>query len=170
MVRTAHFHCWGSLVWGRGSWKLRGVDKNRSYKISVTRGVMYNMISMINTDVCYIRKLREYIPRVILITNKNVFSISLMLYLWLPMWFSGKECVCQGRRCGFDSWVRKIPWRRKWQPTPVFSPGTSHGQGSLRGYRPWGRKESQQRLNSNNNVDRWWMFTKLIVVTISWCL
>ena len=34
-------------------------------------------------------------------------------------------------RCGFDPWVRKIPWRRKWQPIPVFLPGESHGQRSL---------------------------------------
>jgi len=40
----------------------------------------------------------------------------------------------QCRRPGFDSWVRKIPWRRKWQPTPVFLPGESHGQRSLIGY------------------------------------
>ena len=38
----------------------------------------------------------------------------------------------------FDPWVRKIPWRRKWQPTPVFLPGKSHGQRSLGGYSPWG--------------------------------
>ena len=37
---------------------------------------------------------------------------------------------------GFDPWVRKIPWRRKWQPTPVFLPGESHGQRSLVGYSP----------------------------------
>ena len=43
---------------------------------------------------------------------------------------------------GFDPWVGKIPWRRKWQPTPVFLPGESHGQRSLVGYSPWGRKES----------------------------
>ena len=43
---------------------------------------------------------------------------------------------------GFDPWVRKIPWRRKWQPTPVFLPGESHGQRSLAGCSPWGRKES----------------------------
>ena len=36
----------------------------------------------------------------------------------------------------------KIPWRRKWQPTPVFLPGKSHGQRSLAGYSPWGRKET----------------------------
>ena len=46
------------------------------------------------------------------------------------------------RRCGLDPWVRKIPWRRKWQPTPVFSPGKSQGRRSLVDYSPWGRKES----------------------------
>ena len=37
----------------------------------------------------------------------------------------------------FDSWVRKIPWRRKWQPTQIFLPGESHEQRSLVGYSPW---------------------------------
>ena len=46
------------------------------------------------------------------------------------------------RRCGFDPWVGKIPWKRAWQPTPVFLPGKSHGQRSLAGYSPWGHKES----------------------------
>ena len=45
------------------------------------------------------------------------------------------------RRCGFDPWVGKTPWRRKWQPAPVFLPGKSHGQRKLVGYRPWGHKE-----------------------------
>ena len=48
----------------------------------------------------------------------------------------------QCRRHRFDSWVGKIPWRRKWQPTLVFLPGKSHRQRSLAGYSPWGRKES----------------------------
>ena len=51
----------------------------------------------------------------------------------------------QCRRLRFDSWVRKIPWRRKWQPTPVLLPGESHGQRSLAGYSPWGHK-SRTRL------------------------
>ena len=42
---------------------------------------------------------------------------------------------------GFDPWVGKIPWGRKWQPTPVFLPGESHGQRSLAGYSPKGCKE-----------------------------
>ena len=61
--------------------------------------------------------------------------------LQLPRWCSGKESTCQCRRCGFDPWVGKIPWRRKWQPTPVFLPGESHGQRSLGGYNPQGLKE-----------------------------
>ena len=49
-----------------------------------------------------------------------------------------------GRRSrGFDPWVGKISWRRKWQPTP-FLPGKSHGQRSLASYSPWGRKESNR--------------------------
>ena len=45
----------------------------------------------------------------------------------LPRWFSANESACSCRRLGFDPWVRKIPWRRKWQSTPVFLPGKSHG-------------------------------------------
>ena len=40
-------------------------------------------------------------------------------------------------------WVRKIPCRRAWQPSPVFLPGDSHGQRNLMGYSPWDRKESE---------------------------
>ena len=46
--------------------------------------------------------------------------------------------LTQIERLGFDSWVGKILWRRKWQPTPVFFPGKSHGQRSLEFYRLWG--------------------------------
>ena len=45
-------------------------------------------------------------------------------------------------RCRFSSWVRKIPWRRKWQPTLAFMPREPHGRRSLAGYSPWGQKES----------------------------
>ena len=63
----------------------------------------------------------------------------------IPKWCSGKEPTCQCRRCkrhGLDPWVRKIPWRRKWQPTPVFLPRKFQGQRSLAGYSPWGPNES----------------------------
>ena len=49
----------------------------------------------------------------------------------------GKESACN---VGFYPWVRRIPWRRKWQPTPIFLPGKSHGQRSLAGNSSWGRK------------------------------
>ena len=49
-------------------------------------------------------------------------------------WLSGKEFTCQCRRHGFSSQVRKIPWRRKWQPTLVFLPGEFHGLRSLVAY------------------------------------
>ena len=47
----------------------------------------------------------------------------------------------QCRRPRFDPWVGKMPWRRKWQPTPVFLPGEFHGRGSLVVYGPWGHNE-----------------------------
>ena len=52
----------------------------------------------------------------------------------LPKWRSGKESTCQCRRHRLNPWVKKIPWRRKWQPTPVFLLGKFHGQRSLTGY------------------------------------
>ena len=60
--------------------------------------------------------------------------------LGFPRWLSSKEPACECKRRGFDPWVRKIPWRRKWQLTPVFLPGKSHGQRSLAGYSPRGCK------------------------------
>ena len=63
----------------------------------------------------------------------------------IPRWCSGKVSTCQcrrHRRCGFDPWVRKVLWRRKWQPTPVFLPGKFHGQKNLVVYSPRGHKES----------------------------
>ena len=68
-----------------------------------------------------------------------------------PRWFSGKESTCQCRRFrrqGFNPWVRKIPWSRKWHPTLVFLLEKSHGQRSLAGYSPSGRKESDKTEHS----------------------
>jgi len=59
----------------------------------------------------------------------------------LPWWLSNKESACSCRRHGFEPWVGKILWRRKWQLTPVFLPGKSHGQSSPVGYSPWSCKE-----------------------------
>ena len=64
-------------------------------------------------------------------------------------WPSGKESAClykRHKRHGFDPWVGKIPWRRKWQSAPVFLSGKSHRQRSLASYSPWGCKRVRHDL------------------------
>ena len=65
----------------------------------------------------------------------------------LPRCLSDKESICQGRRCGLSPWVGKIPWRRKWQHTPVFLPGEPRGQRSLAGYIVHGVAKSWTQLS-----------------------
>ena len=65
------------------------------------------------------------------------YHVLILFKLSLPWWLSGKECACQCKRCSFNPWVWKIPWRREWLPTPVLLPGKSHGQRSMAGYSPW---------------------------------
>ena len=76
-----------------------------------------------------------------------------ILAFWLSQrpWFSGKESACQHRRCRFNPWVRKTPWRRKWEPTPVFLPGEFHGQWGLADYSPWGHKRIGHDLGSKQH-------------------
>ena len=65
--------------------------------------------------------------------------------LELPRWFSGKESASQcrsHRRHWLNPGVRRVPWRREWQPTLVFLPGECHRQRSLACYDSWGCKES----------------------------
>ena len=64
----------------------------------------------------------------------------------LPRWLSGKESTCQCGRRRFDPWVRKIPWSRKWQPTPALLLGKSHGQRSVVSYNPQGHKTVRHNL------------------------
>ena len=80
----------------------------------------------------------------ILLSNMIIYIFYLKCFsgglLW---WLSDKESVCQYRRLRrhrFDTWVGKIPWRRKWQLTVVFLCGKFCGQSSLAGYSPWGLK------------------------------
>ena len=83
----------------------------------------------------------------------SIFSewrVFLLPGCWRLLWeqrshfscLSGFSVCLQCRRPGFDPWIGKIPWRRKWQSTPVLLLGKSHGQRSLVGYSPWGHKES----------------------------
>ena len=75
----------------------------------------------------------------------NIFRALLYIVRGFAGRLSGKESACQCRRCrrlGFYPWVRKIPQRMKWQPTPVSLPEKFPGQRSLAGYSLWGHKES----------------------------
>ena len=74
--------------------------------------------------------------------NQDSMSPSVCVYIYVhvmyipgpPWWLSSKESAYQYKRHRFSSWVRKIPWRRKWQPASVFLPGKSHEQRSLADY------------------------------------
>ena len=59
-----------------------------------------------------------------------------------PLWLSGQRVCLQCRGTVFDPWLGKIPWRRKWHPTPASLPGEFRGQRSRVAYSPWGHKES----------------------------
>ena len=72
--------------------------------------------------------------------------------MWASQVAHGKESACQSRRHRFNPWVRKIPWRRKWQPTPVFLPGKFHGQRSLVFYSPWDRKRVRLNLATKTTI------------------
>ena len=67
-----------------------------------------------------------------------------------------KESACNSGDTGFNPRVRKIPWRRDWQPTPVFLPGEFHGQRSLVGYSSWGHKEvdTTEQVTHTENMKR----------------
>ena len=75
----------------------------------------------------------------IIIYKKYIYMLYIYIYILVmgfPCGSSGKEPVFQCRkhkRPGFDPWVREMPWRRAWQPTPAFLPRESHGQRRLVG-------------------------------------
>ena len=67
----------------------------------------------------------------------TAFNALPLIYQGIPGGSDGKD----SRRPRFNPWVGKIPWRRKWQPTPALLPGEFHGQRNLVGYGPWDCKE-----------------------------
>ena len=75
--------------------------------------------------------------------HKAVMTVNSSVF-FKDLWFHPYLGLLQCRRPGFNPWVGKISWRRKWQPTAEFLPGKSHGQRNLVGYSPWGHKESDR--------------------------
>ena len=108
----------------------------------------------------------HFLKRPIIFPSKIRCPISLRCYFCYDYYYKTpqmelvvKNCQCRRpKRHSFSPWVGRIPWRRKWQPTPVFLPGKSHGQKSLAGYSPWGCKrvgwnlvtKQQQRFFKKN--------------------
>ena len=68
--------------------------------------------------------------------------VCVYVYIWVSLVTQKVKNVCAMREIWINPWVGKIPWRRTWQPNPVFLPGEFHAQRSLVGYSPWGHKES----------------------------
>ena len=141
---TFLFHSWGN--WGSETLNplltqdhpgIKGLNQDPNQ----TSGLLWTLHSFSaprNLTFCWLPSLTYFCQQ----------STVLIIYSWLPSlglyrWLHDKESACQCRRwtCGCHPWVGKIPWQRKWQPTPVFFPGESHGQSSLAGYSPWGCTE-----------------------------
>ena len=105
---------------------------------------------------CKTRKIFEGWLRIVFSWYSHMKFWTLYRQWWgFPGGSGGKKSSCQCRRCrrlGFDPWVGKILWRRKWQPTLVFLPGKFCVQRSLVGYSPWGHKESDitEQLSTRN--------------------
>ena len=74
-------------------------------------------------------------------THLQLFTLHLH-YIWAFLVAQTVKNLPAMQETWFDPWIGKIPWRRKWPPTPIFLPGEFHGQRSLAGYSPWGRRES----------------------------
>ena len=86
----------------------------------------------------------------------------------LPWWLRWLRICLQVRRPGFDPWVGAIPWRRKWQPTPIFLPGEFHRQRSLVGYSSRGHKGSHTTEQLTFNVGHIFasVFTVLLILKL----
>ena len=95
----------------------------------------------------YFLKLKYFNSHFLFSYNNFVRMLLLSIFVHFEMPRISKAINVE---CLYGHWVGKIPWRRKWQPTPVFLPGESHRQRSLAGYSPWGRK-SQTRLSARSH-------------------
>ena len=120
---------------------------------------------LVNTHICVARHFARYFEVYHRIIRHDIGPKNPILFKkWQHMQSinfcttggtSSKEPACQCRRLRrskFDPWVRKIPWRRAWQPNPVFLPGESNWQRSLVGYSPRGCKELDMTEQLNNST------------------
>ena len=135
-INSSNLYC---ILWIR--WYILGNKANKLYGICVC--IQYNLVE--------IHQLSFY-SQLLTLQRKDYFKLVLLELTGLSRWLSGKESTFQCRKCGFDTWVGKIPWRRKWQSTPTFLPGKQHGQRSMVVYSLWDPKELEMthRLDNKN--------------------
>ena len=123
-------------VWLGGTYilKVSGEDLLRNYIYKLLQ-LKFFVVSLCVYLYLFVSEAQSFIETNVLKIVKYCSKIqSFYTTQGLPKWLSGKESACQcrrRRRSGFDPWVRKISCRSKWQSTPVFLPGKTHGQRSL---------------------------------------
>ena len=94
------------------------------------------MYVLINSTTCWSQTPVTILDYSLSLTPHRVSQVVLMINNLLA-----NEGDVKDMDSGFNPWIGKIPWRRAWQPTPVFLPGESYGQRSLAGNSPWGHKD-----------------------------
>ena len=103
-------------------------------------------------------------------TLKFSVLLSYTLLQGFPWWFRWWRICLQCGRSGSDHCVGKIPWRRAWQPTPVFLPRESHGQRSQVGYSPWGCRVRHEPLSTAHTLyyklNYWGLFSCTLFVCL----
>ena len=123
--------------------KLKSMLPNFEQSTSIFSSLFKFLYSILEKKISWVRR---KVFKIHLLLSSCSTVISHYPSRGLLRWCSGKDSACQCRTCEFNPWVRKIPWSRIWQPTPVFFPKKSHGRSNLARYSPWSHKRIQLNL------------------------
>ena len=113
---------------------------------STGNSTQYSIMAYMGKELQYCKVTSLQLIKINEKQNKQKKNLKKSGYMYVEG-FPGAQMVknppaMQETRPGFDPWVRKIPWRREWKPTPFFLSGELHGQRILAGYSPWGHRDS----------------------------
>ena len=133
--------------WKLQIWQIRAVSLNWKYKkIADLASTFISLPHKKQNSKFYVWINTLFYTRAFLLqASLNFFFFLLDFHLYICFdakidFPGGSDGKASAYNVGFNPWVGKISWRRKWQPTPVLLPGKSHGQRSLVGCSPWGHK------------------------------